>query len=68
MRSEKDIEAALERISAIAGILGVSAVAGEKIRMKGELPPLVSIDDREFSQKISRDSRSRAILLLYGPL
>jgi hypothetical protein len=67
VREEKDIEAALERVSAISGVLGVLIVVGEKIGLKGELPRLVKIDDREFARKITGDRRGGRGLPVAGP-
>ncbi|NJL72134.1 MAG: hypothetical protein HC888_11410, partial [Candidatus Competibacteraceae bacterium] len=55
---EADIEAALERTSAIPGVLGVLIVKNERLGMKGDLPPLVHVTDRHLIAKITRDRRS----------
>jgi hypothetical protein len=56
--TEADIEPALERIGAIPGIMGVLIIKGNKLGMKGELPPLVKHEDPRFKEKITKDPRS----------
>jgi hypothetical protein len=58
VQSDDDIGPALERVCAVPGVLGVFIVLGERIGMKGELPPLVRIEDEDFACKITRDRRS----------
>ena len=56
--SADDIPAALERVCAIPGVAGVLLVKGERVGLKGDLPPLVAVSDPAFADKITRDRRS----------
>lgn len=58
VKTEADIEEALERVGAIPGIRGVLIIKGDKLGMKGELPPLVKHNDPHLREKITNDPRS----------
>jgi ApbE superfamily uncharacterized protein (UPF0280 family) len=58
VRTEADIQSALDRVGAIPGILGVLIIKGDKLGMTGGLPPLVKLQDPHFVDKITRDPRS----------
>ena len=54
VKTEDDIESALEVISAIAGIDGLLIIKGGKIGIKGRVPPLTRNADTCLEQKITR--------------
>ena len=58
VKGAEDIEDALNRVCGIPGVMGALIVVGDRIGLKGTLPPLVKIGDREFTAKITRDGRS----------
>ena len=58
VRAEADIQAALDRVAAIPGILGVLIIKGNKLGMTGELPPLIKHEDSHLKDKITKDPRS----------
>jgi ApbE superfamily uncharacterized protein (UPF0280 family) len=51
VRSTRDVEAALRRVSGIAGMSGVLIIKEDKVGMAGSLPPLVKCDDPGFTDK-----------------
>ncbi|MGD9939683.1 MAG: UPF0280 family protein [Clostridia bacterium] len=58
VRTEADIQSALDRVGSIPGILGVLIIKGDKLGMTGGLPPLVKHHDPRFEYKVTRDPRS----------
>jgi ApbE superfamily uncharacterized protein (UPF0280 family) len=58
VRTEADIQSALDRVGSIPGILGVLIIKGDKLGMTGGLPPLVKHHDPRFEDKVTRDPRS----------
>lgn len=51
VRTEADVEPALERAMAVAGIVGVLIVKGDRVGIAGDLPPLVQCDDPDLVRK-----------------
>ncbi|MBU0926459.1 MAG: UPF0280 family protein [Spirochaetes bacterium] len=51
----EDIDRALAAAGDIPGVLGVLIVKGDRIGMRGDLPPLVRNGDPRFLDKITRD-------------
>jgi ApbE superfamily uncharacterized protein (UPF0280 family) len=58
VRRPEDIEPALERVGAIAGVLGVLIIEEDRVGMLGALPQLVRQGDPAFPEKITRHPRS----------
>jgi ApbE superfamily uncharacterized protein (UPF0280 family) len=58
VKSEADLDGALQRVQAIPGVRGVLLVKNERVGLAGKLPRLVRHADREFPLKITRDPRS----------
>ncbi len=58
VRSETDIEGALEQIMTVAGVSGVLIVKGARVGMAGELPELVRAEDAGVLEKVSHDEAS----------
>jgi len=54
----EDIDAVLERVSSIRGVMGVLLVKGDRIGLTGDLPELVRNTDPDRDGKVTRDRRS----------
>jgi ApbE superfamily uncharacterized protein (UPF0280 family) len=51
VRTADDVEPTLERVAAIAGIVGVLIVKDDRVGIAGDLPRLVKCDDLDFALK-----------------
>jgi len=59
VRTAGDLDGALERIAAIAGVAGVLLVKGDRVGLVGDLPPLAPNRDAELRLKVTRDPAAR---------
>ena len=58
VRTEKDIEPALSRLTAIEGVRGALIIRDDRFGVVGEIPELIRSRDVHLDQKISRDDAS----------
>ena len=58
VRTQADIDPALNRIGSVDGVDGVLIVLGERVGLIGQVPPLVRHRDAELGRKVTRDPRS----------
>lgn len=56
VKTEADIESALDVISAVSGVDGLLIIKGDKIGIKGQVPPLIRNADTDLKRKITRYS------------
>lgn len=54
----EDVDAVLQRVGSIAGVLGVLLVKGDRVGLVGQLPELVPNADAGRDAKVTRDRRS----------
>lgn len=54
VRSKADLEAALESVGSIPGVMGVFLIKDDAVAMTGELPPLVKSVRAEVGRKVTR--------------
>ena len=62
VKSESDIEAAVNEILAIPGIMGLIVVKGERIGMGGFAPELIRNRDTGTAGKVTRDPRANWVI------
>ncbi len=62
VKSESDIEAAVNEILPIPGILGLVVIKGQRIGMGGWTPELIRNRDADLTSKVTRDPRANWVI------
>jgi ApbE superfamily uncharacterized protein (UPF0280 family) len=67
IKTEADVEPALEMVMAISGIQAVLVIKGNRVGISGDLPPLVRAADEKFSGKTFHVEQGGRVRVHEGP-